>query len=107
MTDYRIAARSSVVDPLDHERHLGHVVAEEPVDAVADDLVEAADAPGEDRRAAGERLDRDEPEWLGPRPRHQDGVALGEQRVAVRRTARRGIRHCGPPASGPARRRSR
>ena len=43
----------------------------------------AADAPGDDRRAAGQRLDRDETERLGPRAGHQRRVRLGEQQVAV------------------------
>ena len=59
------------------------VVAEEAVDAVADDLRQAADPAGDDGRAAGQRLDRDEAERLRPRARHERGVALGEQRVAV------------------------
>ena len=44
----------------------------------------AADPPGDDRRAAGERLDRDQPERLRPRAGHQRRVRLGEQLVAVR-----------------------
>ena len=93
MTDARIAARSSSPTRSTRNASWVDVVAEEAVDAVADDLVEPADAAGEDRRAAGERLDRDEPERLRPRARHQDGVALRRTaRRGRRRTARRGTR---------------
>ncbi len=66
------------------ERELGDVVAEEAVDPVANDLRQATDPPGEDRRTAGEGLDRRQAERLRPRARHQRGVALGEQLVALR-----------------------
>ena len=76
-------ARSSSSTRSTRNASCGDVVAEEAVDAVADDLVEAADRRATTGVAAGERLDRDEPERLRPRPGHQHGVALGEERVAV------------------------
>ena len=56
------------------------VVAEEAVDAVADDLREPADAPGDDRRAAGERLDGDQAERFRPRAGHQRRVRSATSR---------------------------
>ena len=93
MTD--VADRRSVqlVDPRHLEGQLRRIVAEEAVDAVADDLGQRPDATGDDRRPAGERLDRDQPERLRPRSRHQRRVATprtaGRDRPA---RARRGTR---------------
>ena len=84
------------------------VVAEEAVDALADDLGQAADAAGDDRRAAGERLDRDQPERLRPRAGHQRRVRLGERARRGRpAAARRGTRPTTRPPRAPAGRRSR
>ena len=69
--------------PVGVERHRRRVVAEEPVDAVADDLGQRADAAREDRRPARERLDADEPERLRPGARHEGRVALGEELIAI------------------------
>ena len=59
------------------------VVAEEAIDPVAHDLGECADAPGEDRRPAGQRLDGRQPERLGPRPGHEHRVAGTHDPVAI------------------------
>ena len=66
------------------EGHRRSVIAEEAVDALADDLGQRADAPGENRCPAGERLDAHQPERLRPRAGHQRPVALREQLVALR-----------------------
>ena len=83
MTDARIAARSSVSTRADLESELGRIVAEEAVDAIADDLGQPPDPPGDDRRAAGERLDGDQPERLRPGSGHERCVRLREEAVAL------------------------
>ena len=55
-----------LVDPIHDEGHAGHVVAEEAVDALAQDLRQRADATRDDRGAAGQRFDGDEAERLRP-----------------------------------------
>ena len=82
MTDADLLA-IQLLDPRHAERQLGHVVAEEPVDAVPDDLGQAADAAGDDRRATGQRLDRDQPERLRPRARHHDCVGRRDEGVSL------------------------
>ena len=85
--DDRCADRLAVelVDPVDQERQLGDVVAEEAVDAVADDL--ASSAPT--RRAMtgvpqASASIATRPNGSGHEPGISDRVGLGEQRVAVR-----------------------
>ncbi len=76
------------VQPLDAREEEGHVpdvVPEPAVDALAEDLGQAADPAGDDRRATGQRLDRDEPERLRPCARHQGRVARREQLVTFGR----------------------
>jgi len=66
---------------------LGGVVAEEAVDAVADDLGEPADAPGQDRGSAGEGLAGGVGPAFSGAGHHEEiggGVPLGEDLVLDR-----------------------
>jgi hypothetical protein len=59
--------------------HLVLVAAQEPVDAVLDDLGGRAVREREHRGAGGERLDHHQPERLWPGDRHQEGERVREQ----------------------------
>ena len=72
-----------LVDAVHQEGHLGRVIGQEAVHPVAHDLRQRADPSGDHRRPAGERLDRDQAERLGPRARHEDGVADSDQPVVT------------------------
>ena len=90
-----------------HRRHLRQaphqlveVVAEDAVEAVADDLGQAARPQRDDGRAAGQRLDRHQAERLGPVGGHERRVARGEQLVAVRSVQLAELLHVGPARLG-------
>src|SRR5450759_2876422 len=55
------------IQSLIEEGELLCVVADEPIDPVAQDLEDRTGAASEDRRTAGERLDEDQTERLRPR----------------------------------------
>ena len=70
------------VDALRFLHQLGHLVliaAQEPVDAVLDDLRGRAVREREHRGAGGERLDHDQAERLRPADRHQERERVREQ----------------------------
>ena len=74
-----------VVEPVIEERELLRIVADEPVDPVAQDLGDRARPARQDRRAAGQRLDDDQPERLGPGRRHERRPAAGDEPIALGR----------------------
>ncbi len=72
-------------------------MAEEAVDAVANDLGERPGRPRKDRRSGGQRLDRRQAERFWPLPGHERGVALGEETVPILSTQLAQQLHLGRP----------
>ncbi len=69
--------------PRDARRELLDRPAEEPVPAGSQDLGQGADRASDQRRPARKRLDRDEPEWLGPGTGHEGDRTRSEERVPI------------------------
>ena len=100
MTDARMASRSR--SSTRSTRNASCVASSPKKPSTPSRMIseQAADAPGDDRRAAGERLDRDQAERLRPRPGHQRRVRLGDQPVAVLLVE---LADDTPPGRGPTR----
>ena len=80
---HRLATRGAVdlPDPLHRATELVSLAPDEPRDAVCHELGNRTTRGGNDRRAAGERLDDDHAEWLRPRQRIEQTGGAHEQEL--------------------------
>ena len=80
-TALRHADAVDLPDPLHRATELVSLAPDEPRDAVCHELGNRTTRGGNDRRAAGERLDDDHAEWLRPRQRIEQTGGAREQEL--------------------------